>query len=104
MKAFSGDYLATPFNKLALEIAGNGGPRFAPAALRYIINSGINADSVYTGMYTYEHLNQNLTAFYNPTMTDEERNLLSKLADIAKNYAEAWLPDHYKWLVKYLTL
>lgn len=101
MKAFSGDYLATPFDKIALQITGRDGPRFAPAALRYILDSGINADAIYTGMYTYGHLNQNLTAFYNPNMTDEEHNLLSKLSDIAEKHAEAWLPEHYKWLVKW---
>ena len=34
-------------------------------------------------------------------MTDEERNLLSKLRGVAEKHAEAWLPDHYKWLVKW---
>ena len=34
-------------------------------------------------------------------MTDEERNLLSKLREIAEEHAEVWLPNHYKWLVKW---
>jgi aryl-alcohol dehydrogenase-like predicted oxidoreductase len=101
MKAFCGDYLATPFDKIGLDITGRGGPRFAPAALRYVLNSGIEADSVYTGMYTYAHLNQNLTAFYNNRMTDEESVLLSKLSKIADKHASAWLPDHYKWLTNW---
>jgi aryl-alcohol dehydrogenase-like predicted oxidoreductase len=101
MKAFCGDYLATPFDKISLELVGRDGPRFCPAALRYVLNSGIEADSTYVGMYTYTHLNQNLTAFYNKNMTAEEKELLAKLDVIAEKHAHAWLPGHYKWLTNW---
>ena len=98
MKAFSGDFMATPFDSAAKQLTGGDGPAFAPAALRHVLNSGIEADSTYTGMYNYHHLNQNLTAFYQPEMTAEERDLLLQLRGVADRHARSWLPDHYQWL------
>ncbi len=102
MKAFSGDFMATPFDRAAKQLNGGDGPAFAPAALRYVLNSGIGADSTYVGMYNYHHLNQNLTAFYQPTITDAEHDLLSKLREIADRHARAWLPGHYQWLADWV--
>lgn len=102
MKAFSGDFMATPFDHAAKQLTGGDGPAFTPAALRYVLNSGINADATYVGMYNYHHLNQNLTAFYQSEITPEEQNLLTKLRGIADRHARTWLPGRYQWLTEWV--
>jgi len=98
MKAFAGDYLVRPFSVIARNFVNDSEVRFHQAALRYVINSGINADCTYTGMYTLGHVYENIGAFYNPEMSEEEKDLLNNIRRVAKHTAKNWLPDHYRWL------
>jgi len=98
MKPFAGDWLVAPFNKIAKKITKGNGPSLPQASLRYILNSGINPDAVFGGMYNLSHVYENIVAFYDPKMTDEERKLLEKLRGIADKTSQSMLPDHYKWL------
>jgi predicted aldo/keto reductase-like oxidoreductase len=101
MKAFAGDYLIIPFKKIAQNYPEYKDVSFPQAALRHVINSGMNPDATLTGMFTLSHVYENVVAFYNPKMSDEEKGLLSKLKSVAKISAQAWLPDHYKWLANW---
>jgi len=101
MKPFAGDWLVTPFKKLAGQFSGKSGIRFPQAALKYIINSGIDADTTLAGMYSLNHVYENTASYYNPRMTDEEIKLLDTLRGVADKKAQAWLPDHYKWMGKW---
>ncbi len=103
MKPFAGDNLATPFKNVARQLVSDEGQIFNQAALRYVINSGIDADAIFTGMYTFNHFYENLPAFFDITITDEERKLLKKLSKIADKHADALLPPHYKFLNKWAT-
>jgi aryl-alcohol dehydrogenase-like predicted oxidoreductase len=98
MKPFAGDFLVTPFIKITKDLTAGKPVNFPQAAQRYILNSGINADSTLTGMYTLSHLYENVAAYYNPTMTKEERELLDNLREAAESSSQSLLPDHYKWL------
>ena len=98
MKPFAGDYLVESFVDVARQFTGEPEVTFPPAALRYIINSGIDAASTFTGMYQLPHLYENIEAYYNPAISDEERTLLDNVRKVATMSAKAWLPDHYKWL------
>jgi len=99
MKPFAGDFLVTPLKDEAEKI--NKDINFVQAALRYIINSGVDPDTVLTGMYYPSHVYENIDAFYNPEMSDDERALLNKVKKVAKTKAQTWLPDHYKFLQKW---
>jgi len=98
MKPFAGDYLVTPFIQMGRQFTSEPDVKFPQAALRYILNSGVDAESIFCGMYSINHLYDNVKAFYEPEMSDEETDLLNKIRDIAVQQARAWLPDHYKWL------
>jgi aryl-alcohol dehydrogenase-like predicted oxidoreductase len=98
MKPFAGDYLVTPFIEVARQVNKNPEISFTKAALHYVINSGVKPATTLTGMYNLYHLYENVDAYYNPTMSDEERELLNSIKHYAKRSAHAWLPDHYKWL------
>ncbi|MFC1607636.1 aldo/keto reductase, partial [Candidatus Latescibacterota bacterium] len=101
MKPFAGDYLVQPFMKVAQQVSDNPELSFPKAALRYVINSGINADSTLVGMYNLPHLYENVAAYLDPTMSDEERELLNGIKRAAPRKAQAHLPGHYRWLEKW---
>ena len=98
MKAFAGDYLVTPLKEVAETFKEDKEISFVQAALRYVINSGLNPDTTLTGMYYPSDVYENVDAFYNPEMSDEEQELLRKVDKVAKVNADAWLPEHYKFL------
>ncbi|MFC1539297.1 aldo/keto reductase [Candidatus Latescibacterota bacterium] len=96
MKPFAGDTLVTPFKNVAgmynKEIS------YPQAALRYIINSGLNPDSTLAGMFYPFHVYENVDAYFKPEMSDDERKLLDKVKNVARLNAYNWLPEHYKFL------
>ena len=98
MKPFAGDYLVQPFIKIAEKTKKHPEISFTQAALRYVINSGINAESTLVGMYNLPQLYENVAAYYTPEMSDEEHGLLNKIKQEVTRMAQAMLPDHYKWL------
>ncbi len=98
MKPFAGDYLVTPLKKVADSLKEDTELNFAQAALRYVINSGVKADTTLAGMYNLNDVYENVAAFYRPEMSREERKLLKLVKETARTETTAWLPDHYKWL------
>jgi hypothetical protein len=50
------------------------------------------------GMYNMSDVYENVTAYFNPRMSNEERELLKELEREVKVQAYNWLPNHYKWL------
>ena len=101
MKPFAGDYLAVPFKEMAASLPEYREVNFPRAALRYVINSGMNPDTTLTGMYSPYHLYENVAAYFKPAIADEERGLLDEIRKIAKLTAQALLPPHYQWLGKW---
>ena len=98
MKPLGGDFLITPFIKAAGMYAKEKELSVPQAALRYVINSGINADSTLAGMYYPSHVYENVDAFLHPSISPEERRLLNTLKKAARMNAASWLPDHYRFL------
>jgi len=98
MKPFAGDYLVTPFIKIGRKITSEPQITFPRAALRYVLNSGIDTESIFCGMYSLEHLYEDIVPFYKTEMSDEEKALLNNIRNVATQQASAWLPEHYKWL------
>ncbi|MFC1693229.1 aldo/keto reductase [Candidatus Latescibacterota bacterium] len=95
MKPFTGDFLVSPLMEVAKLY--NTEVNFVQAALRYVINSGINPDTTFTGMYYPSHVYENIDAYYNPDMSDEEHKLLNKIKKVARTSAHACLPNHYRF-------
>jgi len=98
MKPFMGDYLVKPFTDIARQYIDEPEISYPRSALRYVINSGIKADTTLAGMYSLNHLYDDIVAFFEPAMSDEERGLLNELRKAAMQRASACLPEHYKWL------
>jgi predicted aldo/keto reductase-like oxidoreductase len=101
MKPFAGDYLITPFTRLAAEYDPE--VNMAKACLKYIINSGLNIDATVGGMYYPYHVSENVDAYYHPTMTDAERKALANIRKKAKKVVEHYLPPHYRFLNAWAT-
>ncbi len=99
MKPFAGDNLVTPFKNIAGRY--NKEISFPQAALRYIINSGLNPDSTLAGMYYPSHVYENVSAYFKPEISGEEQKLLNKVKKVARLNALNWLPEHYKFLEKW---
>ena len=102
MKPFAGDYLAYPLSRVAEKFMKEREISFPQAALRYVINSGCDPDTTFTGMYYPSHVYENIDAYYNPQMSGEERDLLHKVAAVAKTKMHAYLPDHYRFFSEWV--
>ena len=106
MKPLLGDRLVTPFRRMAARFDKSGEVNLPKAGLRYIINSGNygNIDSTLCGMYNPSHVYENIDAFFNPEMSDEERRLLKTIRKVAKinNVTKSLLPEHYQFLEEWV--
>ncbi len=98
MKPFAGDYLCTPFIEVARTLRKDKEIDFCQAAIRYVLNSKVDPDTMFVGMYNLYHLYDNVAAYYSPAMSKEERELLDEMRSTIVRNTKAWLPDHYKWL------
>ena len=71
---------------------------FPQAALKYVLNSGLHPDTTLNGMYTLNHVYENVAVCYKPEMSSEENKLLDTLRKVSKFNADAWSSDYYKFL------
>ena len=102
MKPYAGDALVTPFKRLAGKYDDSGEVNYAKACLRYIQKSDINADSTIGAMNNPYHLYEDIDAFFNPRMSDEESAVLKRIRRRAKVVAKHYLPDHYQFLEEWV--
>ncbi len=102
MKPFAGDGLVEPFKRLMAQYDESGEVNYAKACLRYIVNSGLNIDTTLGGMYNPYQVYENVDAYFNPEMSDEERKVLKKIRRKAKVVAKYYLPDHYQFLEEWV--
>jgi len=98
MKPMGSDHLIRSFINAARELDETGEISFGSAALKYVINSGLNPDTTLNGMYTLNHVYENIAVYFNPLMTSEEEKLLEKLRKRTKVVENYLLPEHYKFL------
>ena len=98
MKPFLGDWMATPVRKLMESIDETGEINYGKACLRYVMNSGMDIDTTLCGLMNPYHVHENVDAFFNPAMSDEERRILKHVRDKTKTVAHQMIPDHYRFL------
>ena len=98
MKPMGSDHLIRSFINAAEKLDETGEISFGPTALKYILNSGLNPDTTLNGMYTLDHVYENIAVYFNPLMTPEEEKLLEKLRKRTKVVENYLLPEHYKFL------
>jgi hypothetical protein len=101
MKPLGTDWFIKPLIDAAKKIEKNKDISVPQAALRYIVNSGLKPDATITGMYTMNHLYEDIPAYYNPKMSTEETNLLENLKKKSKVIIQASLPEYYKFLAQW---
>ncbi len=98
MKPFAGDHLVIPFQRLAERYDESHTVNFAQACLRYVINSNIDADVTLGGMFNPYHVYEDIAAYFNPKMSDQERKVLNDIRDSVRGITAALLPSHYQFL------
>ena len=98
MKPLGTDWFIRPLMKAARRLEGGKDLSVPQAAFRWVINSGLNPDSTIAGMYSCDHVYENVAAYYRPDMSMEEGMLLERLRAHTKVKITAWLPDHYRFL------
>ncbi len=96
IKPLAGDWLVQTLKEAARGI--NSEVSYSQACLRYILNSDMSPDSIFVGMNHFREFDENIKAFYNPEISEEETVLLNQLRDIAQKTSHLFLPDHYKFL------
>ena len=96
MKPFAGDYFIKTLKNTSAEI--NPDLSFNQAALRYVLNSGLEPDTTFMGMNLFNEFLENIQAYYDPEISDDEQVLLDEVKTVAEKKAHAVLPDHYRFL------
>lgn len=96
MKPFAGEAFTDTLNQAAKTI--NPDLSFSNAALRYILNSGLEPDMSLVGMNTMSELKENFNAFYKPSISADEEKFLEDIRGVAAKAAPKILPEHYKFL------
>lgn len=98
MKPFAGEYCVPSFTQTAKTLNPN--VPFGPAALKYIINSGLNPDATIAGMNYLDELNANVDAYLNPGMSADDTAQLDGIRDsnVVVSKIHVSLPEHYKFL------
>ncbi len=98
MKPFASEWFIPHLLEASKEIDKTGEISLGQAMLRYIINAEVDPDTTMGGMYSLKQVYENIGAYYNPTMSPEEKKHLDKLRNVTKVIADSVLPDHYKFL------
>ncbi len=99
MKPFAGDVLIDHLKDFGKK--RNPDLSFTRVSLRYVINSGLSPDTTFTGMNSIDEFNENIPAYLNPEMDDDEKDFLDEIKKVADEKAQALLPPHYQFLEKW---
>ncbi len=70
-------------------------------ALRFILDSGLEPDTILTAHDYFREFDENIRVFDNPAMTDEEKELLDQVKEVAESTEKTVLPKHYRFLDKW---
>jgi len=103
MKPFATDWFVAPMIDAAKQLDETGELSLPQAMLRWVINSPVDPDLTIGGIFTLDHLYEDIPAYYFPAISAEERNLLKKLRHVARIKAAALLPDSYRFLENWAT-
>lgn len=98
MKSFGSEWFISHLIEASKKFNNNAEVSLPQAMLRYIINSGLDPDTTFAGMWCMNDLYENLPAYFNPRMTDEEVQLLDKMRKYISIQTASILPEHYRFL------
>ncbi|MFC1606457.1 aldo/keto reductase [Candidatus Latescibacterota bacterium] len=98
MKPFATDWFVAPMIDAAKQLDDTGEISLPQAMLRWVINSPVDPDMTIGGIFTLDHLYEDIPAYYYPAISVEELNLLKKLRHVARIKAAALLPESYRFL------
>ncbi|MFC1651135.1 aldo/keto reductase [Candidatus Latescibacterota bacterium] len=98
MKPFGTDNFINPMMAAAKELDNGENISLPQAALRHIQKCGLDPDTTLGGLYSADHLYEDIEAYYKPEMSDEEADLLKNIRRKARIYSDALMPNHYKFL------
>ncbi|MFC1538814.1 aldo/keto reductase [Candidatus Latescibacterota bacterium] len=101
MKPFATDWFVAPMIEASNQLDETGELSLPQAMLRWVINSPVDPDLTFGGIFTLDHLYEDIPAYYFPAISAEEQNLLKKLRRVARIKAAALLPDRYRFLEKW---
>ncbi len=98
MKPFGTDNFVNPMIQATRKIDNGAGISLPQAALRHIQNCGLYPDTTFAGMYSANHLYEDIEAYYRPDLSEEEAKLLKNIRRYARVYADSFMPNYYKFL------
>jgi predicted aldo/keto reductase-like oxidoreductase len=98
MKPFATDWFAAPMIDAAKQLDETGEISLPQAMLRWVLNSPVDPDLTFGGMFTMDHLYEDVEAWYKPSISDEEEQLLKKLRRVARIKAASLYPREYHFL------
>ncbi|HDY88717.1 MAG TPA: aldo/keto reductase [bacterium] len=101
MKPFASEWYVAHLMEVAKDFIKNGELSLGQAMLRYILNSGLEPDTVMGGMWCMNDVNDNIAAFFDPKISSDEEKLLDNVRNYTKLIEEAALPPHYRFLKKW---
>ncbi|MFC1651451.1 aldo/keto reductase [Candidatus Latescibacterota bacterium] len=98
MKPFATDWFVAPMIDASKQLDETGELSLPQAMLRWVINSPVDPDLTIGGIFTMDHLYEDIPAYYSPSISAEERNLLKKLRRVARLKTAELLPERYQFL------
>jgi len=98
MKTFASEWYVAHLMKVAENFIGHRDLSLGQAMLRYVINSGLEPDTIMGGMWCMNDVYDNIAAFFKPEMSDDERTLLDNVRKYARLIEDAALPEQYRFL------
>jgi aryl-alcohol dehydrogenase-like predicted oxidoreductase len=98
MKPFASEWFVSHLIQSARELEGGKDVSLPQAALRYVLNSGLNPDATLGGMWFQNDVYEDVAAYFQPSMSEQERKLLKDVEKHARLLEDACLPKHYAFL------
>jgi aryl-alcohol dehydrogenase-like predicted oxidoreductase len=94
MKPMGSDDFVNSFIDAAVKLDKSGEISLPKAALRHVQNFGPIPDTALNGMYSLDHVYENVEAYYNPAISSEELALLDLIRKRSKVIAQT--PVHHR--------
>ncbi len=98
MKTMATDWFVAPMIDAAKQLDETGDISLPQAMLRWVVNSPVDPDLAIPGIFTLDHLYEDVPAYYSPEISSEEMELLKKLRRVARTETASLLPGHYQFL------
>jgi aryl-alcohol dehydrogenase-like predicted oxidoreductase len=101
MKPFASEWFISHLIQVARQLDEGKEASLPQAAIRYILNSGLNPDATLGGMWYLNDVYENVAAYFKPKMNDQEKRLLEKVKKHAVLLEDACVPKRYAFLKRW---